>query len=93
MNCPHCKKPMIDNADWVSAWDGFIEMRKKIKKPLTGRAEILALRKLNGISKDVAVQIKVLDQSTFNDYQGLFPLKQDLRPNSAAAEKWTGYDD
>lgn len=59
----------------------YIEMRKKIKKPLaTERAIKLAmnsLEKLSGGDNDVAIQI--LEQSIMNSWQGLFPLKQETR--------------
>lgn len=60
----------------------FMEMRRKIKKPMTDRAVALAMNKLkelsclpfsDGMDNDLA--IKILEQSTLNCWQGLFPLK------------------
>ncbi|MED9905253.1 MAG: hypothetical protein UFG06_13870 [Lachnospiraceae bacterium] len=60
----------------------FLDMRKKIKKPMTERAITLAMKKLHELSalpfsdsmdNDLAVQI--LEQSTMNCWQGLFPVK------------------
>lgn len=63
----------------------YIEMRKKIKKPLaTDRAVKLAmnnLEKLSGGDNDVAIQI--LEQSIMNSWQGLFPLKQEAKKQSS----------
>ena len=65
--------------DWMpqEAWDGFVEMRQKIKKPLkTDRAVKLAistLEKLRAEGQDVAA---VLDQSTMNSWLGLFPIAE-----------------
>ncbi len=75
----------------------YLEMRKKIKKPMTDRAVELAMKKLKelsaipfseGIDNDVA--IKILEQSTMNCWQGLFPLKEDRQKskNSDWEQKW-----
>ena len=75
----------------------YVEMRKKIKKPMTERAVELAMKKLKELSAspffenmDNDMAIKILDQSTMNCWQGLFPLKED-RQNSTASDweqKW-----
>lgn len=62
--------------DWmpVESWDGFVEMRKKLRKPMTNRAIHLAignLDKLRAEGQDVAA---VLDQSTMNSWLGLFAV-------------------
>lgn len=54
----------------------FIEFRKKIKKPMTDRAVKLLIKTLNGLSPDVDTQIAIIDQSIFNNWQGVFPLKE-----------------
>lgn len=67
----------MDLPNWMprEAWEGFVEMRQKIKKPLkTDRAVKLAistLEKLRAEGQDVAA---VLDQSTMNSWLGLFPI-------------------
>lgn len=54
----------------------FKEMRKSIKKPLTPGAEELLRKKLHRLSGgDEAVEIEILNQSTINSWQGVFPLK------------------
>lgn len=64
----------------------YIEMRKKIKKPMSQRAITLAQKKLaelaripfsDSMDNDLAIQI--LEQSIFNSWQGLFPLKNNNR--------------
>ena len=66
--------------DWVNreAWDGFVEMRKKIKKPLTDRAMNLALKDLEKLRLEGHNPIEVLNQSTKNCWQGLFPIKEQI---------------
>ncbi len=78
-------KETVDIAlpEWMpkEPWDGFVEMRKEIKKPLTGRAIQLAINKLCDLKKGGHDPGDVLDQSTLGKWQGLFPLKQDRNTN------------
>jgi len=62
--------------DWISqdSWDGFVEMRKKIKKPLTDRACTGIINKLDRFGKQNANAI--LDQSTENCWQTVYELKE-----------------
>lgn len=58
------------------AWNGFVEMRETIRKPLTPLATkriIKSLEKLRASGEDVNA---VLDQSTINNWMGVFPVKQ-----------------
>lgn len=66
----------------------FMDMRKKIKKPMTDRAIALAMNKLKDLATlpfsdrmDNDLAIKILEQSTMNCWQGLFPLKEDKQSN------------
>jgi hypothetical protein len=56
----------------------WVEMRKKMKKPLTVNALKLNLRKLhkltNGIENDM---IRIVDQSTMNGWLSFYPIKQE----------------
>lgn len=67
----------INQPEWLDpqAWDGFVAMRKKIKKPLSGRALELALKSLAKMREEGQDPNAVLDQSTMNCWQGLFPVK------------------
>lgn len=62
----------------------YLDMRKKIRKPATERAISLAMNKLKTLSTlpfsdymDNDLAIRILEQSTLNSWQGLFPLKGD----------------
>lgn len=72
----------IDIPEWVprEAWDGFIVMRREIKKPLTGRAIQLAINKLQGLKNQGHDPGEVLDQSTLGKWQGLYELKNPSNP-------------
>ena len=69
----------MDLPPWIDAdaWAGYVAMRKSIKKPLTERAMKLAIHKLEGLLKQGHDPTKVLDQSTFNSWQGLFPIREE----------------
>lgn len=54
----------------------FIKMRKAIKKPLTTRGLELLITKLYKITTNVDEQIAILNDSIMNNWQGIFPLKQ-----------------
>lgn len=75
----------------------YLEMRKKIKKPMTDRAVDLAMKKLKELSTlpfsesmDNDTAIKILEQSIMNCWQGLFPLKEDKQKsvNNDWEQKW-----
>lgn len=64
--------------DWLptDAWLGYIDMRKKQRKPMTARAQELRindLAKLRDEGQDIAA---VLDQSTANCWTDVYPLKE-----------------
>ncbi len=63
--------------DWLpaDAWNGYLEMRSKIKKPLTERARDLAITKLETLKQQGEDLAAVLDQSTYHNWQGLFAVK------------------
>lgn len=58
------------------AWAGYVEMRRRIRAPLTPRAvdlTITKLEKLHAAGEDIGT---VLDLSTQNSWRGVFPVKQ-----------------
>jgi hypothetical protein len=64
--------------DWMplDAWQGWLEMRKQRKKPLTDRAATRAINKLEAMrdaGQDVA---EVLDRSTMNGWTDLYEIKE-----------------
>ena len=78
-------------------FEKYIAMRKKIKKPMTDDAIELAIGKLKKLSGgDSELSIKILEQSIFHSWQGLFELKEDFTKQSkpqSLAEKWGVTDD
>lgn len=59
-------------------WNGFCEMRKKIKKPLTDRAAKMILNELERLAPgDNHTKGLILDQSVKRCWQDVYPLKGD----------------
>jgi hypothetical protein len=52
-------------------------MRKKIKKPATYKAKDLIIKKLNKLAETETERIKIIEQSTINCWQDIYPLKTD----------------
>lgn len=60
----------------AESWNGFCEMREKIKKPLTDRAAKMILNKLEQLApEDITTQGLILDQSVKRCWQDVYPLK------------------
>lgn len=76
---------------FLSLWNDYLEMRVKIRKPATEKAEELALSKLKDLSGgDRDIARKIVEQSIANSWQGLFPLKS----NDASTKSFpTGHPD
>lgn len=76
--------------DWIpaDAWQGYLDMRKKVRKPMTARAEQLAINTLQKLVEQGQDAGAVLDQSTMNSWQGLFAVverRAEQRPNQRAS--------
>lgn len=85
------KKKYFEDERLQKTFDEFVEMRKKIKKPMTEKAKELAIKKLVGLARlpdtevvDTDRAISILEQSIMNCWQGLFPLKEENRGKSIA---------
>jgi len=63
--------------EWLprDAWDGFVTMRKQIKKPMTDRAAVMKIRELAVLRDQGQDPEAVLDQSTSHCWQDLYELK------------------
>lgn len=67
------------NAELLEALEGFVEMRKKVKAPLTEHALSLLLRKLDGLGRSDAEKVEIVNQSVMNNWKSFFVLKQEVR--------------
>ena len=76
------KAPVFYQADEAvnKTFIDYVEMRKKIKKPMTDRAIELAVKKLDKLSEgNSSTAIEVLNQSILNCWQDLYPVKAEKR--------------
>lgn len=66
---------MNDLPAWIDpdSWAGYVEMRKKIKHPLTERGMRIAIRKLDQMREEGYDPNASLDESTFRSWLGVFP--------------------
>lgn len=77
-----------EREELYEALQAFGEMRRKIRKPLTGRAEALLLEKLKSLASGPEEQIAILNQSTIHCWQDLYPLRSGTEgPGTSRWEK------
>jgi hypothetical protein len=64
--------------EWVSpeVWNGFVEMRQKLRKSMTPKAKELTIKDLSKLRQEGNDPSAVLEQSIKNSWQGLYPVKQ-----------------
>ncbi len=75
----------------VSEWGDFEDMRRRMGKPMTPRARDLAIIRLRKLAEAGHPPGEVLNHSILNNYQGLFPPKEDrnesVRSNRGSASR------
>jgi hypothetical protein len=71
--------PAVPLPDWLdeASWCDYLETRKVMKSPMTDRAKLLAIAKLHELRQSGHDPTAVLNQSIYNGWKGLFPIKQD----------------
>ena len=73
------KEKKKEYSDFDLAFIDFEKMRKIINKPLTDRAKQMVLTKLNSLAKDEPTKIKILENSIVNNWQDVYPLKENQK--------------
>lgn len=73
--------------EFKDTWQEYLKMRQQIRKPATQKAKELILKNLEKLSPDENVQIRILEQSIANSWQGVFPLK-DKPASQEEDHKW-----
>jgi hypothetical protein len=70
-------KGAVEIPDWVplEAWGAFVEMRQRIKKPLTEYAKKLAIDELKNLVDQGQEAKAVINQSVLKSWQGFFAVK------------------
>jgi hypothetical protein len=72
---------IFSSQNFTDAFEGFEQMRKSMKKPLTENAKNLLLKKLESLANgNEQVAIKILENSTMNSWQSVFALKEEDKP-------------
>jgi hypothetical protein len=76
-------------ADWVPKpeWDSFVEMRKKIRAPLTDRAKTLALAELEKLRAAGHDPAAVINTAVLNSWKSFYPPRE---KSAAEAPAWAG---
>ena len=64
-----------ENKDLQDALHGFVEMRNKVRKPLTVRAMKLSLNKLNELALDDVTKIAIVNQSIVHSWLTFYKLQ------------------
>lgn len=72
----------VVSAHLREALEGFEEMRKKAKKPMTDKARELALKELFKLSKNEEEQIAIVEQSIAKCWLSFYPLKEEKAAGS-----------
>lgn len=67
------------NSEVYETLKSFIDMRKTIKKPITGYALKLLIERLSKFSTDPKKQVEILNQSILNGWQDVFELREDRK--------------
>lgn len=78
-----------DNEELQDALKAFLQMRSFIKKPMTEYALKLMLKKLDEFGNTDDTKIAILNQSITNNWQCIFPLKDE---NTKQEKKQKKYD-
>ena len=75
----------FDSQEFKQSWNGFLEHRRRLRKPMTDRAQGLALKKLPHDNE--AEAIRWIDNAVEKGWQGIFEPTPDARDTKAALRK------
>jgi len=90
-----CDHVINKSRAFIISWNDYIHMRKSMRKNPTERAKELLIKKLGSLSSQESDQIKILNQSTENNWIGLFELKgnnygKSKQSNTGGPSKYEG---
>lgn len=87
---PKPSPPTVSLPDWIpeDAWNGFVEMRKKIRAPMTPRAFLLTIRQLDAQRSNGQDVAAMLDQSTQKGWRGVFPVSAESGNRQNGTTPW-----
>lgn len=94
LNTKDIIREYTDDDELAEALEGFSEMRRSIKKPLTTRAWKIIFTKLEEISPTREGKIACLNQSIEHSWQSVYPVKETgLKTKMTAQERLGWIDD
>jgi hypothetical protein len=72
--------------DLIEPFTDYMEMRKKIKAPMTDRSVITILKKLNELSGgNTKKSIEIVEQATVNCWKSFYPLREQVKKDNRQA--------
>ena len=83
------KEYIYKSEKFLETYSDFKNMRKNIKKSMTERAEKILLTKLKKLTgeNNEELAIKILEQSILNNWQDIYPLKEENNANGSNGYK------
>lgn len=83
------KEYIYKGEKFLETYSDFKNMRDDIKKPMTERAEKILLTKLKKLAgeNNEELAIKILEQSILNNWQDIYPLKEENNANGSNGYK------
>ena len=83
------KEYIYKSKKFLETYSDFKNMRDDIKKPMTERAEKILLTKLKKLAgeNNEELAIKILEQSILNNWQDIYPLKEENNANGSNGYK------
>jgi hypothetical protein len=73
----------VENTELERAIDDFIEMRKVSRKVMTARAKAMMLKRLDELATTEDDKVKILNQSTINNWSNIYALKQEYKKSDS----------
>jgi hypothetical protein len=85
----HDKRAPVDLPDWLRAedWRAYVEHRQRLRKPMTPRAQALAIGGLEKLRQAGHDPKSVIEQSLLQGWQGLYPINSTGPRRMTNAEK------
>lgn len=80
-----------ESKDLQDALHDFVDMRTKMRKPLTPRAMKLSLNKLDGLALDDITKLAIVNQSIEQGWQTFYKLKNNNNGQRQLTRKEMGY--
>jgi len=87
-------KSRVDIPDFIDKelWGNFLEMRRKLRRPATIKAQELLIKDLEKLKAAGHNPSNVIEQSIKNSWQGFFPLKESNGAHKRNPQKLTPRD-